>query len=170
MANRTIDATSLTTVDGDGRGSITGGLWTSALGQQYLQDQQAAIQRGVTIRRIFIFNGPELPHDDDFGQVLRTHVQIGVKVRILSNADMTVGTRTNLFDFIVFDDVLSYQAAPAAFDDGLPPTIVSTTLVTEIPRVRQRIDRYRQLWELARDYTHVPRQPTAADRSRPGAG
>ncbi len=163
VAKHSIDATSLTTVDGDGRGSITGGLWTSALGNQYLQDQQAAIHRGVMIRRIFIFDGPELPHDDDFSQILRKHAAIGVKVRILSSADLKGGAGNNLFDFIVFDNVLSYQAAPAAFDDGHPPTIVSTTLVTEVPRVQQRINRYRQLWELARDYVPLPRQPTLSD-------
>lgn len=61
----TIDATSLSTVDGGGKG-FDGGLWTSDLGCRYIELQREAISRGVVIRRVFIIDRPEQATDADF--------------------------------------------------------------------------------------------------------
>src|ERR1700722_5588472 len=53
-AERSIDAISLSTVDAGLRG-FDGGLWTSDLGVRYVELQREAVDRGVKIRRIFVF-------------------------------------------------------------------------------------------------------------------
>ncbi len=82
VAALSIDATSLTTVDAGGRGFVDGGLWSSDLGHLYLEAQRDAIKRGVSIRRIFIMDRPDLQDDTDFKEILAQHAAIGVQVRI----------------------------------------------------------------------------------------
>jgi len=148
VATVSIDATSLTTVDAGGRGFVDGGLWTSSFGVQYLKTQRDAIIRGVEIRRIFIFDRPELQHDKDVERILREHHKIGVKVRTLSPEDIPA----MVYDFIVIDNVLSYQATPATRMENSRPLIANTTLVTNSERVKQRIDRYKDLWDSAAEF------------------
>jgi hypothetical protein len=154
VATSTVDATSLTTVDAGGRGFVDGGLWTSDLGQQYLEAQREAIRRDVKIRRIFIIDRPGLQNDDpDFTSILRQHAAIGVEVRTLRPNDMTPTRRASLFDFIVFDGVLSYQATIASRTvEQARPIIITTTLVTNTARVQERIDRFKDLWESAQPF------------------
>jgi hypothetical protein len=149
VAAVTIDATSLSTVDAGGRGFVDGGLWNSDLGQQYLDAQREAIARGVAVRRIFIVDRPELEINDDFIGVIREHTKIGVQVRTLKPDDLAGTRRSSLIDFIVIDGVLSYQATPASRSPGRPPTIASTTLVTNPVRIAERIERYKALWAAA---------------------
>jgi hypothetical protein len=146
VASMTIDATSLTTVDAGGRGFVDGGLWNSDLGQRYLEVQRDAIKKGVVIRRIFIIDRPELQEDADFVNILKQHVDIGVTVRTLMADDIAATRRASLIDFIVIDGVLSYQATPASRVANRPPTIATTTLVTDGDRVAERIARYEDLW------------------------
>src|SRR5947209_115388 len=109
-ARRTIDATSLSTVDAGNRSFVDGGLWTSDLGVHYLDAQREAIDRGLTIRRIFVIDRPDLQDDQDFNGVLQQHYDVGVKVRILKPNRITGTLRSSLFDFIVIDGALSYEA------------------------------------------------------------
>jgi hypothetical protein len=149
VASMSVDATSLTTVDAGGRGFVDGGLWNSDLGQRYLEAQRDAIKRGVAIRRVFIVDRPELQDDPDFVSILLQHVDIQVNVRTL-RADAIVATRrASLIDFIVIDGVLSYQATPASRVANRPPTIATTTLVTDSDRVQERVARYEDLWASA---------------------
>jgi hypothetical protein len=153
VVSSTIDATSLTTVDAGGRGYIDGGLWTSDLGHHYLEAQRQAIKRGVQIRRIFIMDRPDLQNDADFVSILRQQASIGVKVKVLRPTEMNPTRRASLFDFVVLDGVLSYQATTASrtIDHGRP-IIVTTTLVTNGVRVQERIDRFKDLWESAQEF------------------
>jgi hypothetical protein len=166
VATVSIDATSLTTVDAGGRGFVDGGLWTSDLGQQYLSAQQDAIRRRVAIRRIFIFDRPDLEHDKDLVTILRQHALIGVQVRTLNPVEVAGPGRESFVDFIVIDGVLSYQTTPASRVKDGPPIIATTTLVTDPDRVKQRIDRYQELWDLAKVYSVpvIPTQPTRSSR------
>jgi hypothetical protein len=152
VATSTIDATSLSTVDVGGRGLIEGGLWSSDLGQQYLEAQREAIARGVVVRRIFIIDRPELEDDNDFVQILSEHAAIGVQVRTIK-PDAVVTRRASLIDFIVVDSVLIYQSSPASRVPGRPPTIASTALITNGPRVAERIERYKALWTVAEPFS-----------------
>jgi hypothetical protein len=155
VASLSIDATSLTTVDAGGRGFVDGGLWSSDLGHLYLEAQREAIKRGVSIRRIFIMDRPDLEDDKDFVEILRQHAAIGVQVRILKPNEIAITRRASLFDFIVIDGVLSYQATTASrTTEQSRPIIITTTLVTNGIRVQERIERFKDLWASGQEFVN----------------
>ena len=155
-ATVSIDATSLTTVDAGGRGFMDGGLWNSDLGHKYLQEQHAAVKRGVKIRRIFIFDRPEFQHDKDLLNILRRHVAIGVEVRTLAPGL----DRYSFIDFIVLDGELVYQSQPESRLGDSRPIIATTTLVTKPERVFRRLQQYHELWESATEFIPPPAIPS----------
>jgi hypothetical protein len=147
-----IDATSLSTVDAGGKGSVDSGLWTSDLGQRYLDVQRDAIQRGVRIRRVFIIGQADLASDGGFLDVCHRQRDMGIHVRVLDSSAIPGTRRTSLFDFILFDDVISYEVTPASQVAGATrPTIVNTLLELRRSRVRDRIQRFKDLWDSAED-------------------
>ena len=137
---------------------MDGGLWNSDLGHKYLQEQHAAVKRGVKIRRIFIFDRPEFQHDKDLLNILRRHVAVGVEVRTLAPGL----DRYSFIDFIVLDSELVYQSQPESRLGDSRPIIATTTLVTKPDRVLRRIQQYHELWESATGY--VPPTTRAARR------
>ena len=146
----TIDATSLTTVDAGGRGFVDGGLWASDLGQRYLEVQRSAITRGVRIRRVFIMDRPDLVADNGFVGVCDMQRDMGINVRILDSSAIPEVRRSSLFDFIVFDDSISYESTPASSIDGsVRPSIVNTRLELRPARVKNRMERFKDLWDAA---------------------
>jgi hypothetical protein len=79
-----IDATSLVTIDStQSQSRVDGGLWTSDLGQRYLNRQREVIERGVRIRRVFIVERPEFRQDEDLDRVRRMHTDLGIEARTL---------------------------------------------------------------------------------------
>lgn len=146
-----IDATSLTTVDAGGEGFVDGGLWMSDLGQRYLEVQRDAIRRGVKVRRVFILDKPELVNDPNFTRAWQLQKDIGVEVRVLEGASAIPGLRkSSLFDFVLFDDAISYETIPATrIEDRVKPTILNTRLELRRNRVEERIERFRELWDSA---------------------
>jgi hypothetical protein len=147
-----IDATSLTTVDAGGRGFVDGGLWTSDLGQRYLEVQREAIQRNVVVRRVFILDRSDLAADPGLLEVCNVQREIGISVRVLDWPAIPGMRRSSLFDFVLFDDVLSYETTPASRIEGnANPTIVNTRLELRQARVRDRMVRFRDLWSYAWD-------------------
>lgn len=148
----TIDATSLSTVDAGGRGSVDGGLWTNDLGQRYLQAQRDAVDRGVRIRRVFIMDQPGLADDPGFLAVCRHQRRLGIQVRIFDSTGPTELHTGSLFDFVLFDDVISYEVASGSRIQATDrPTIVNTRLELRPERVRDRADRFADLWAAARE-------------------
>jgi hypothetical protein len=150
-----IDATSLTTVDAGGHGFVDGGLWSSDLGQRYLDVQREAIARGVTIRRVFIMDRPELLADPGFRRVCAWHKERKIVIKVLDpSSARNAGTpRSSLFDFIVFDGVVSYEAQPASqFERDSTPVIINTRLVLRQDKVNERMQRFEDLWRLAVDF------------------
>ena len=147
-AASTIDAISLTTVDA----GIDGGLWMTDLGQRYLQTQQEAVHRGVKIRRIFVTDRASAAEDRDFQYVCGVHSRMGIEIRVLDAADAP-GTRANtMFDFIVFDDSLSYESTPASVPGrSRQPIIINTRLVQDRERVEDRVRRFQELWTAAQE-------------------
>jgi hypothetical protein len=147
-----IDATSLSTVDTGGKGSVDAGLWTSDLGQRYLDAQRDALQRGVRIRRVFIMGQPDLAGDKGFLDVCHRQRDMGIQVRVLDSSSIPGTRRTSLFDFVLFDDVVSYEVTPASPVAGSTrPTIVNTRLELRRVRVRDRIQRFKDLWASAHE-------------------
>lgn len=151
QSQRTIDATSLSTVDAGVIG-FHGGLWTSNFGQCYLDLQREAIRRGVLIRRIFVFDGFGQPEDSDFLLIYRQQCDLGIQARVLDRSTIPHAVRNALFDFIVFDDAISYEVTPASrVEDNMHPTIVKTHLALQSQRVGERIRRFEDLWSGAKE-------------------
>lgn len=143
VAHKSIQATSLSTVDAGGHSFVDGGLWRSDLGERYLAVQRQAIKRGVYIQRIFIVDRQGFAIED-LNKVLEQHVRVGVEVRTL---DATApGVHPRLHDFIIFDEVLSYQSTPASPMSNINPIIVNTALVTHPERVTERRREFEDLW------------------------
>jgi len=147
-------------VDAGGRGFVDGGLWSSDLGLLYLIAQREAVERGVTIRRIFIIDRP-LTIDADFTGVVDQHVAVGVEVRILNATNNRTKRHLtqldHLHDFIVFDDALAYQSFPASrVDEGKPPIIFNTRLVTDETAVANQRTTFDTLWKEGTAYGAKP--------------
>ncbi|MGH3865436.1 MAG: hypothetical protein ACRDQ4_04715 [Pseudonocardiaceae bacterium] len=150
QSQHAIDATSMSTVDAGGI-SFEGGLWTSALGQRYLEFQREAIHRGVIIRRVFILDGPGQTREPEFLRIYQQQQDLGIRTKVLDRSTIPPTLRNILFDFIVFDGVISYEVTPAArVEDSMKPTIVKTNLALQSQRVRERMQRFEKLWDAAK--------------------
>jgi hypothetical protein len=148
VVTASIDAVSLDTIDASASG--VGGLWASDLGQRYLDDQREAMKRGVRVRRIFVVDDPGWRDSAAFVAQVRQQQAIGIKVRLWDSSSVPASRRAGLFDFILFDDVMSYEVnATQQFIEGAPPPILTTRLVLGRNRVADRIERFRDLWESA---------------------
>jgi len=56
-----------------------------------------------------------------------------------------------MFDFILFDEDISYETTPASrIAEDERPTIVNTRLVLQPTRVKERVRSFNALWESAR--------------------
>jgi hypothetical protein len=153
----TLDATSLTTVDAGGTG-FDGGFWLTDLGQRYLDSQSDAVRRGVKIRRAFILDRAEIVDDVDFIRMCQLQQDVGIEVRVL-DPHVIIGTqRSSLFDFVLFDNMLSYEVTPASrITDDERPTIVNTRLVLQGFRIKDRVRHFNGLWESASPFIPRPR-------------
>lgn len=140
-ATTSIDAISLCTVDAD-----KPGFWAQPLGLDYLSAQQAAIQRGVRIRRLFAVQGPEHVDDRSLWTVYESQASVGIEVRVLNVSDMP------LADFVIFDDVVSYEVVSGPPVEGIDPVILCTRLVFRPDHVSRQMDRFRDFWQRARPY------------------
>jgi hypothetical protein len=152
VATRSIEATSLTTVDAGGHGYVEGGLWDNDLGRRYLEAQREAVARGVRIRRILIIDRQDLNQHNDLAQLIAEHQRIGVQVRILNPRQIQI-RRTSIADFIVMDRVLVYQSTPTPrLDEGSNPVIEHTRLVTNPDHVHDRVSRWEELWAASSEF------------------
>jgi hypothetical protein len=152
-SQKTIDATSLSTVDAGGGNSFDGGLWTSDLGQRYLELQQVAIaERGVQIRRVFILDSHGQTSDEVFQRIYRHQKGMGIHVKVLEQSEIRDEFKHFLCDFIVFDGLVGYESSPApSLENAMKPTIVKTQLRLQSETVKDRIWRFERLWEVAQD-------------------
>jgi hypothetical protein len=153
-ARDSIDATSLTTVDAAGAEYGAGGLYNSDLGHRYLEVQREAVQRGVTVRRVFVLNRFESGRYPNLNEICRIQRDIGIQVRILSAQEMSGLLRNSLFDFIVFDNVISYEVVPGSRleDHNGAPDMLNTHLILGEDRVQQRVRKFRDIWDSAVDF------------------
>ncbi|MGH3773718.1 MAG: hypothetical protein ACRDRW_20400 [Pseudonocardiaceae bacterium] len=152
QARHTIDATSMSSVDAGGI-SFEDGMWTTDFGQRYLDTQREAMLRGVVIRRVFILDSSGQTGEPEFLRIYRQHQDLGIHTRVLDRSTIPLDLKHLLFDFIVFDGVLSYEAIPAArVEEDMRPTIVKTILELRAQRVRERIQRFEKLWVAAKEF------------------
>jgi len=149
----TIDALSLNLVD-QGPTEVDGGFWITDAGQRYLDIQRDKIKHGVRIRRIFYVDDERRLKSPMFQQIIQMHITAGINVRLLPRERLQ--SPLGVDDFIIFDGVVSYEimaSMASQVGDLITHTFVRTLLILERPRVAQRIERFRELWELARPPT-----------------
>jgi hypothetical protein len=138
-----IRATSLASVD-------AAGFWMSDLGQLYLEIQHEVAKRDVTIQRVFILDRADFAMDPDFTRICRWQREHNIDVRVL---DPSVIPGPWKLDFILFDETVSYETTPAMQVHSEPrPTITNTRLVLDQDKVKTRINRFNEVWELATPY------------------
>lgn len=146
-AQHSIDAVSMATPDAAERG-VDGGLWTSDLGARYLERQRAAIDRNVTIRRIFVTWDELLARDESFLKTVQVHRDAGVDVRILGYRLIPEWLRPMITDSVVFDGAVSYEMTLAtifnAWNSG--PIVARTVLSPVAARIRVLEKHFGQLW------------------------
>jgi hypothetical protein len=151
-AQTSVNAISLSTVDAGVLG-LDGGLWTSDLGQRYLELQREAVTRNVRIRRIFVVEHEheEMVQDESFLRITAMQRDIGVEVRMLDHKLIPDWMRSMIFDFIVFDGAVSYETTPTtSFTSGQTrPAMLRTRLAPQPKRVRELMERFEKLWEQA---------------------
>jgi hypothetical protein len=128
-------------------------FWESDLGQRYLETQRESAHRGVRIRRLFLVEDTAtLPAAHSLATL---HRELGIHARIL-DATTVAGRAAMVAEFVVFDDVLSYEATPASLmTDGRVATVI-TRVVTRPARVAERTQQFRAMWERAAE----PREST----------
>jgi hypothetical protein len=153
----TIDATSLSISGSNHGGLVDAGLWNSDLGQRYLEAQRDAIDRGVAIRRLFLLDLPDLLKDPNVLKVCQLQREIGIEVRLLDPSAVPGKRRSSLLDFVVFDNVISYESGPVAIGIGLGTVIANTRLVLRPHRVLERIQGFKDLWDSGTDFDEVAR-------------
>ncbi|MEV0645705.1 DUF6879 family protein [Phytomonospora sp. NPDC050363] len=147
-----INAISLHTVDVGGRHFLL-----SDLGRRYISEQAKAIGRGVHIRRIHVLD-PQNPDEDTLHEICQRQLDVGIEVRILNPA-----RHDALIDFVLFDQVMSYETTPASQQTGdESPVIVNTRLLLKPERVGKRIEMFNALWEAAVPIRREIAGPTAA--------
>lgn len=133
-ARTSIDAISTTVVDI--------GFWSTEPAGRYLNAQRDAIlERGVSVRRLFIVKQPE-----EFAALLpicEEQREMGIQVKVVALEDLPLHLRRgSVFDCIVFDDALSYEVRT----DGLNMS-TSTTVNSRAVEVQPLVRRFNQLWE-----------------------
>lgn len=150
-----IDATSFATVDAGGD-SFSEGFWQTPLGRRYLKAQSDAVhERNVAVRRIFIFDKPNLVTDSDFQEICAVQIDAGIDVRVLEHSQINQSLM-DLRDFILFDGGVSYETVVSASQRAFTtPSILNTKLVLDIGQIRKRVADFEYLWSLGEPVENI---------------
>jgi hypothetical protein len=145
-----IEAISLSMMDVMAHG-VHGGLWRSDLGVRYLELQRQAIDRGVSIRRVFVFDDEDRARDEVSLRIVQTQRDVGIDVRILDFQLIPEWLRGMIFEYVLFDEEVSYELTPGtAFNyNRCGPISFRTSLVPAPSRVKDMKVRFDQLWAAA---------------------
>jgi hypothetical protein len=140
---KSLKATSWATVSAHGVG-FEAGFWLNDLGGRYLELQQSAIERGVKIQRVFIFESPHLINTPELQRILTMQQRVGVEVKVRTGPMPAGGYIT---DLVLFDDELSYDTTPLTRGEmAVAPWLLTTRLILQEDQVRSRINRFADLW------------------------
>jgi hypothetical protein len=144
---KSIMATSWATKSPHGMG-FEAGFWLNDLGGRYLMLQRMALRRGVSIKRVFIYETPDLIESEAIQRILAMQQSAGIEVRTVAGG--LVSPDGSIADFIVFDEQISYETTPVTRGEtSTAPWLLTTRLVMEEETVRSRVVRYHELWEQA---------------------
>jgi hypothetical protein len=147
-ATVSIDAISMTAVDHD--------LWQSEIGQRYLEAQRRAAGSGKRVRRIFVLDSPGMADDPAIRRACEEQRDMRIDVRLLDHTTVPVPLRVQVRDLIVFDDTLAYETNPTTTADPRHAQIAETRLVLTDSRVRECVQLFRELWDVARSPADPP--------------
>jgi hypothetical protein len=152
-ARDSIDATSLQAVDAGGH-TYDDGFWDTDLGNRYLEYQKDAVGRHVKIRRVFVLDDAATAADEAFRRTCRRHAELDIEVRVLKPEAIPPTLQSSLFDFILFDGIISYQVTPATRLPNIVtrPAIVNTTLVLRPDLLSQNKAHFEELWAAAEPF------------------
>jgi hypothetical protein len=143
-ATKSILATSWATTNHHDVG-FEAGFWLSDLGARYLDLQRAAVRGGVVIQRVFVVESPSLMANPELGRILTMQRGAGIQVRLISGED--VAQDGGLSDFVIFDEQVCYDTTPVTRSETPgAPWRLTTRLVLNEETVRQRLERFRELW------------------------
>ena len=148
-ARHSIDAVSLP----EGTTENPRGFWYSSLGQRYLQLQREAVERGVSIRRVFVYNWAAAQGYVALGPICEDQAAYGIQVRLL-NPPTLARVPEALFDFIIFDQVVSYEIVPT---DHIGQLAVDTKLDLRPSTVAKRAATFEAIWQSAVPWPDFPR-------------
>jgi hypothetical protein len=138
-----IDAISMAAVDHS--------LWQSEIGQRYLDAQRRAAASGRRVRRIFVLDTAAGADDPDLLRVCAEQAGMGIRARLLTRPEVPPHQRVQVRDLIVFDDTLAYETTPTLTADPRLAQISETRLVLTTDRVKQCVQLFSDLWEVAFD-------------------
>lgn len=157
VSRRSIDAVNLDLSNGLQEAF---GLGAGTTAHRYLQLQRDAIaERGTRVRRIFVLDDAGVADDPDVVTVLDDQREAGVLVRLLDESSVAEELKSLVFDFVVFDESVSYEVTPSlrVVAGTRRPSVVRTHLAMTRPQLHDRMRRFEQLWDAA---TPLPREPT----------
>jgi hypothetical protein len=156
-ARLSIDATSLTSFDRTGtfKGFVDEGqFWEGELGRRYLLRQLAAIERKVRIRRLFVLVDGE-PEPEQLTALLQPHQEINVETRVLRRNDIPPLRRSDLADFILFDQRISYEFETAKVASDSPAPFIDVALIAGPKHVERRRTVFEELWAAGKEMKPV---------------
>jgi hypothetical protein len=74
-----------------------------------------------------------------------------MQARALDRSTIPHSLKNLLFDFIVFDDTISYEVTPGSrVDDDIHPTVTKIHLALQSHRVTERMHWFEDLWASAK--------------------
>lgn len=145
-----IDAISLSIMNVMPHG-VHGGLWRSDLGVRYLELQRQAIERGVSVRRVFVFDDEDQVRDESFLRIMQMQRDVGIDVRTLDFQLIPEWLHGMIFEYVIFDEEVSYELRPGtSFNyNRFRPIIFRTSVVPTPSHVKDMKVRFEQLWAAA---------------------
>ncbi|NMO51526.1 hypothetical protein HH310_10025 [Actinoplanes sp. TBRC 11911] len=153
-ATVSVDAISMAAVDHD--------LWTSEIGQRYLDAQRRAANAGRRVRRIFVLDSPDMEYDLDLRRAYEEQQKMGITVRLLDRTSVPPPLQVQVRDLILFDQILVYETVPT-IGDLKSTQVAETRLVLTESRVLECWQLYEELWDVSRELrTAVPESQTKA--------
>jgi hypothetical protein len=153
-AQRSIMATALVTKTG-----LDVTFWYTDLAARYLDLQRAAMQRGVAIQRVFIFESAELAQRHEVTRILAKQHGMGIVVRLLGLGQAPPDG--SITDIVVFDEEIVHETVPVARRDE--SGALTTRLVLDKELVQNRILRFQDLWRTAEAYPEQRRPELSSE-------
>ncbi|MFE7077434.1 hypothetical protein ACFU96_45895 [Streptomyces sp. NPDC057620] len=121
--------------------SVDRGFWNSEPAKRYLEAQSDAIGRGVKVQRLFVVNTPA-DIDTELREICESQKLLNIDASIVALSDLPhrvqLGTTS---DFIVFDEVLTYETGQDTLDVN-----AKTTLDGRPEHVSRCLKRFNELW------------------------